>query len=354
MERRGGRVRSLQCESSCLLDYIFLDVVANDQPANLIPGTLSLSTPSHPIPSHHVAHPFGSPPASLPSNTQSADVPTLGWWYGSLEPTTRGQPIWTKIVSAMGDAWRSRCAADANVAASGLFIDAPSAFTNPSTGQTKEDKSRYPLLRQATNVFDVDLVLVIGLEKLTIELQRLLPIKVVQLPKSGGVVDVDDAHRELVHAAQVRNYFYGEPALPPALGRLVGRTVPLGLQLSPHSFQIGWDTLHVLRVGEGSAAPSSALPLGSSHILSPTRLTRVDPGGPAHVVRLLNTVLAIVAITPEDRITKSEVNEEVKEEQEEEGEDVPDEVAGKVDQEEDEVPFREEIGWREVLGFVVM
>lgn len=261
----------------------------------------------------------------------------------------------------MGEAWRARCAADPLLAASGLFIDAPSAFTNPTTGQTKEDKSRYPLLRQAVATFDVDLVIVIGLEKLTIEMQRLLGpggVKVVQLPKSGGVVDVDDAHRELVHAAQVRNYFYGEPALTGDLSKLVGRTVPLGLQLSPHSFQIGWDTLHVLRVGEGSAAPSSALPLGSSHILSPTRLTRVDPGGPAHVVRLLNTVLAIVAITPEDRIDTSkkeeEVKDEVKEEGEEEGEDVPDAVAGKVDQEEDEVPFREEIGWREVLGFVVM
>ncbi|CAK9782848.1 hypothetical protein CC85DRAFT_120653 [Cutaneotrichosporon oleaginosum] len=323
-------------------------------PANLIPGTLSLSTPTHALPSHHLAHPFGSPPASLPSNTQSADVPTLGYWYGALEPTSRGAPIWHKLVASMSEAWRARCAEDANVAHSGLFIDAPSAFTNPATGQTKEDRTRYPLLRAAIASFDVDLVLVIGLEKLTIELQRLLPVKVVQLPKSGGVVDVDDAHRELVHAAQVRNYFYGEPTLPPALSGLVGRTTPLGLQLSPHSFQIGWDTLHVLRVGEGNAAPTSALPLGSSHILSPTRLTRVDPGGPAHVVRLLNTVLAIVAITPEDRTDTTEVKQEEVKEEPQEGEDVPDAVAGAVDLEEDEVPFREEIGWREVLGFVVI
>jgi polyribonucleotide 5'-hydroxyl-kinase len=221
------------------------------------------------------------------------------------------------------------------------------------------------LLVHAVDAFEVDLIVVIGHEKLTIELQRLLDsrgVKVVQLPKSGGVVDLDDTYREIVHAQQVRSYFYGEPALPTELQRLVGRTVPLGIQLSPYSFQIGWDTLHVLRVGEGSAAPSTALPLGSSHILSPTRLTRVDPAGPAHVTRLLNTVLAIVAITPDDRLApapKAEP-EEAKEEPDkdkdakDEGEDVPDEVAGKVDEDEDEVPFREEIGWREVLGFVVM
>lgn len=149
------------------------------------------------------------------------------------------------------------------------------------------------------------------------------------------MVDLDDNYREIAHAAQVRSYFYGEPATPEDLR---GRITPIGLQLSPHSFQIGWELLRVLRVGEGSAAPSSALPLGSSNILSPTRLTRVDPSGPAHVVRLLNTVLAIVAITPEDKIEK-EVKDEVKEEEEED---------------EDEVPFREEIGWREILGFVVI
>jgi len=271
----------------------------------------------------------------------------------------------------MGEAWAARWKKDPILAASGLFIDAPSAFTQPLLGQQKDNPERYPLLLHAVDAFEVDLVIVIGNEKLTIELGRLLDsrgVKVVQFPKSGGVVNLDDSYREIVHAQQVRSYFYGEPPLPDDLARLVGRTVPLGLQLSPYSFQIGWDTLHVLRVGEGSAAPSTALPLGSSHVLSPTRLTRVDPAGPAHVTRLLNTVLAIVAITPEDKIAPAapavkeeaedaaaaEVKEEADEAKEEEGEDVPDAVAGKVEEDEDEVPFKEEIGWREVLGFVVM
>jgi polyribonucleotide 5'-hydroxyl-kinase len=277
----------------------------------------------------------------------------------------RGAPLWRKLVTAMGEAWAERWKKDAALAMSGLFIDAPSGFITASLGQQKGETQRYPLLLHAVDTFEVDLVVVIGSEKVTIDLQRVLDsrgVKVIQLPKSSGVVDVEDSYREIVHAQQVRSYFYGEPALPSDLSQLVGRTVPLGLQLSPYSFQIGWDILHVLRVGEGSAAPSTALPLGSSHILSPTRLTRVDPAGPAHTVRLLNTVLAIVAITPEDKIApapkeeegqeaKPEATEEVKAE---DGEDAADEVAGKVEEDEDEVPFREEIGWREVLGFVVM
>lgn len=134
-----------------------------------------------------------------------------------------------------------------------------------------------------------------------------------------------------------------------------------------------------------NAAPSTALPLGSSRTLSPTRLSRVDPEGPAHVVRLLNTVLAVVALRPGDRIKKEAtgttgVKEEVKEEpkpeiKNEAGEvanqdgtaadptanggdeveaEVGDEGEGAIDEDDDEVPFVEDIGWREVAGFIVM
>lgn len=96
---------------------------------------------------------MGAPPASDPSTTTSADVATVGWWYGQLEPTNRGAPIWTKVVTAMGDAWAERCAKDPLVNTSGLFIDAPSAFANPSLGAQKGDNTRYPLLRHALEAF---------------------------------------------------------------------------------------------------------------------------------------------------------------------------------------------------------
>jgi len=100
-------------------------------------------------------------------------------------------------------------------------------------------------------------------------------------------------------------------------------------------------------------------------------LSKVDPSGPAHVHRLLNSVLAVVHIIPGDRIIKDkptgDVKPEVKAEvQGTEGEEVKmegvdgeqvDEV--KVDEEEDEdeddeVPYIEDVGTREVAGFIVM
>ncbi|KAK8854866.1 hypothetical protein IAR55_003605 [Kwoniella newhampshirensis] len=340
-------------------------------PTNLIPGTLSLSTPALPLPTHHLAQPLGSPPTSIPSNTLSADVPTVGWWLGGLEPTNRNAEVWKVLVSAMAQKWRDRCEKDKLAMTSGLFVDTSSAFANPLLGTKKDDpKARYTLVAQAIEAFEIDTILVIGHEKLHIDLSRLPAIQsrnlnIIRIAKSGGVVDLDETYRETAHSFMVRTYFYGEPSLTKEMTGLVGKMVGMDGGLNPYSFQIGWETLVVLRVGEENAAPSSALPLGSSRTLSPTKLTRVDPSGPAHVVRLLNTVLAIVAVSSEDRIIpekhalKAEADAQVKAEAEE-AEDGQGEDGGRVEaelvEEEDmeEVPYREEIGTREVLGFIVI
>lgn len=157
----------------------------------------------------------------------------------------------------------------------------------------------------------------------------------------------------------VRSYYYGEPSLPKEIESLLGKMINPDHPLSPYSFQIGWETLTILRVGEENAAPTSALPIGSARTLSTTKLTKVDPTGPAHVVRLLNTVLAVVALKQGDRIVQqkpAKVKVEVTQEGEEvkqEGEEAQGE-GEEEDEDEDEVPYKEEIGWREVLGFIVM
>jgi hypothetical protein len=100
----------------------------------------------------------------------------------------------------------------------------------------------------------VDILFVVGHEKLTIDLTRLFPhVRVIRIPKSGGAVDLDDTFREISHAWAVRSYFYGEPSLPKELGGLMGRMIAMEQGLSPYSFQIGFETLTVIRVGEGES-----------------------------------------------------------------------------------------------------
>lgn len=98
----------------------------------------------------------------------------------------------------------------------------------------------------------VDTILVLSHEKLSIDLTRMFPSQtVLRLPKSGGVVDLDEHYRTLIQAFQIRSYFYGEPQIPGNLTSLGGKMVGLAGQLTPYSFQIGWETLTIVRVGEG-------------------------------------------------------------------------------------------------------
>ncbi|WVN90221.1 mRNA cleavage and polyadenylation factor Clp1 [Cryptococcus depauperatus CBS 7841] len=351
-------------------------------PPNLIPGTLSLSSPSHPLPTHHLAHPLGSPPTSQPANTLSADVETVGWWLGALEPTTKNSDVWKVLVDNIAEGWRKRCEQDKKANASGLFVDTPAAFCVPTLGTKKDDpKARYVLVNHAIQALNIDTILVIGHEKLHIDIIRLpliqsRGIQVIRIPKSGGAVDLDEHYREAAHRFQIRAYFYGEPTLPPEISSLVGKMVGLDPALTPYSSQISWKKLIILRVGEENAAPSTALPLGSAKVLSPTRLTRVDPSGEGHVVRLLNKVLALVKIENEDRIVPTVKEEKQEGQQSEEeatskdgeegngGERTEEEGEGEVTRteeqkeesldEEDEVPFKEEIGTREVMGYIVI
>lgn len=112
----------------------------------------------------------------------------------------------------------------------------------------------YPSLTVTNVPCLVDVLLVLGHEKLTIDLDRLFSprgVRVLRIPKSGGAVDLDDTYRQTAQAFHIRSYFYGEPSVPKEISGLVGRTTALETGLSPYSFQIGWETLIVLRIGEG-------------------------------------------------------------------------------------------------------
>ena len=93
---------------------------------------------------------------------------------------------------------------------------------------------------------------------MTIDLTRLFPsVRILRIPRSSGTVDLDEAYRQIVASAQIRGYFYGEPALPKEVESLNGQMVALEGALSPYSFQIGWETLTILRVGEGASSEVS-------------------------------------------------------------------------------------------------
>jgi len=124
---------------------------------------------------------------------------------------------------------------------SGVIIDTPSRLI---------EKDGLELLEGAIQDFEVNIIIVIGNERLLIDLQRKYSqdssISIVKLNKSGGVVSRDKTSRRHAQLQRVKEYFYGT----------------VKNDLTPFSQTVPFGDVIVRRAMEGSVAPSSTLPIG--------------------------------------------------------------------------------------------
>lgn len=201
-----------------------------------------------------------------------------------------------------------------------------SGYVVDTTGTTSADsKSKYALIKEVVRLFHIDTIIVMGSEKVTIDLTRFFASStdyapkpaVVKLPKSGGVVEPDEPALARLRSHQVRSYFYGGSSSKKGSAdkegasgvttnasstaiidsKLPGSDEPLAnlSHLNPYSQTIPLDLLEIYRVGQESVAPSSALPIGASRQLSASTLHQLDPvNSAADQAALLNSVLALV------------------------------------------------------------
>lgn len=145
----------------------------------------------------------------------------------------------------------------------------------------------YKLLTHAAQAFEVDAILVLDQERLYNELVRDMPdfVKVVFLPKSGGVVERSQAQRTEARDQGVREYFYGS------------RT-----PLYPHSFEVKWSEARLYKIG-APVLPASCMPLGMKAEDNLTKLVAVTPGP-----NLLHHLLSVsFADSPEDDVVQTNV-----------------------------------------------
>ncbi|PWN24647.1 hypothetical protein BDZ90DRAFT_234917 [Jaminaea rosea] len=310
---------------------------------NLDPGTGSLplpcnisASPLSPLPqaalgSSTPALPFGlTTPVSgaLPPTAHSVSSSSpISLWLGrehyrddsatSTGGDEHGRAILTKLASRL----EARMCRDPRARTSGFVVD--TAGTSSADAKTK-----YALIKDIVRLFHIDLVLVLGQEKVTIDLTRIFAnqaegftnprVTVLKLPKSGGVAEIDEEAKARLRANQVRTYFYGGSGTNGATKKKAGKDAGVdegeaaskskaadgdrgtdslaGLPaLNPYSQTIPLDLLEVYRVGQESMAPSSALPIGASRALSASTLTQLDPlNSAADQASLLNAVLALV------------------------------------------------------------
>lgn len=183
------------------------------------------------------------------------------------------QTLYDLIMGSLAEAIERKKAVDSSAKFSGTIINTCGWVLNYG----------YQSILQAVNHFKVDVVLVIDQERLFSELSRELAkskpdIKVLLVPKSGGVVMRSQEHRADMRDQRIRRYFYGTPSKP----------------LYPFSFDIPFAQFTAYKIGSPNL-PTSCMPLGMTAQDNSTKLLPVLP-----TADLVNHLLAISQATTDD------------------------------------------------------
>lgn len=256
------------------------------------PGALSAAPVHSPLPTCSPASPLGAAATSAPTALSSNALLPIAYWYGHAE-SKRNPLLMERIIRNLGENINDKYQVDVEGRAAGLIVDTPSSF---AAGPGSSD-DRHRLIKACVDAFKINAILVVGHEKLNVEMQRAYgsALTVVKIPKSGGVVELDHLYRERVHNYQLHTYMYGQIIPPPAgisSASLGGETLS-DLVLSPSSTIINFGDLSIFRIGAETMAPSSALPIGAARAVSETQAVPIDPAQPGS--GLLNAVLAVLA-----------------------------------------------------------
>ncbi|TDL25011.1 Clp1-domain-containing protein [Rickenella mellea] len=258
-----------------------------------VPGTISACAVSMPIPTSSPANPLGSSATSAPTALSSSALLPIVYWFGHAE-VRRNPMLMDRLIRNLGENVVARHDVDTQSRISGIIVDTPSSFAVSSAGPS--DK-KYGLIKACIDAFQINVIVVVGHEKLNVEMQRLFgsTMSVVKIPKSGGVVELDLGYRERVQRYQIHNYFYGQHFDMPSdvTSATLGGEALTDLHLSPLSTTLNFSDITIYRIGGESIAPSSALPIGATRVVSEMQPIAVDPSQRGS--GLLNAVLALLS-----------------------------------------------------------
>ncbi|KAG0728770.1 Protein CLP1 [Chionoecetes opilio] len=193
--------------------------------------------------------------------------------FGHLTPASN-PTLYNILVSRMASTTQEKMVHNRKVAASGVVIN--------TCGWVKDEG--YKSLTHVAQAFEVDVIIVLDQERLYNELVRDIPfIKVVFLPKSGGVVEGTQAVRAAFRDDRIREYYYG-----------------LHTKYHPHSFEVKMSHFQIFKIG-AAALPDSCMPADMKVDDHMTKLVPVEPG-----VKLKHHILAVsLATEPEDLLTSN-------------------------------------------------
>ena len=208
----------------------------------------------------------------------------LCYYYGHINTTT-AIDIYDKQIESLSELINERCNTVEQSRISGCIMKMSSNTERATTNNNTDisSKSGYDCIIHAANSFNVDVIIVLGDERLYNELKSDNNIKhsqVIKLNKSGGVVVRSDKEKNLIRNQLIRQYFYG-----------------ISNELSPHTQVIHWREIEIYRLGGGYIAPNTALPIGGKRLVNQNKLTRIYPSN-----ELLHSCMAISHTNAVDQI----------------------------------------------------
>ncbi|KAI6127761.1 Pre-mRNA cleavage complex II protein Clp1-domain-containing protein [Pisolithus croceorrhizus] len=270
-------------------------ILVNADPSEggwIVPGTVSAAVVTSPIATASPVNPLGSAATTGPTVLASNALSPLTYWYGHSE-VKRNPLLLDRLIRNLGENVTERHCNDPEERTSGLIVDTSSSF---ASGSSSAD-SRHTLVKACVDAFRINVILVVGHEKLNVEMQRLYgnQLTVVKIPKSGGVVDLDHNYRERVQSYQIHAYMYGQKIDPPPgiTSAIVAGEAAADLVLAPSSSIVKFGDITIYRIGEETMAPSSALPIGATRTLSEMQPILLDPAVSGS--GLLNRVLGVLS-----------------------------------------------------------
>lgn len=121
----------------------------------------------------------------------------------------------------------------------------------------------YNILLSTVDTFKANFIIVMDNEKLYSDLSRHYSnskIKIIKLPKSGGVYYRSSQFRKKTRMSKIKEYFYG-----------------INDDLSPHYVVLDFKDVTLFRTGGGPVAPLTALPIGAQSSIDPLQITETTP-----------------------------------------------------------------------------
>lgn len=160
-------------------------------------------------------------------------------FFGEVAPF-KNTKLYLEQTRHLHQACLAKFAQNADAAAAGLVIN---------TGGWV-DGDGYKILLDVIEACQPNVVLVLGHEKLYSTLGtdlKIADVKLVKLPKSGGVVNRDPSLRRLMRIRTIKEYFYGPSH-----------------DLCPHAVNLPFQSVTLYKIVAAAKAPHSILPLGAS------------------------------------------------------------------------------------------